>query len=86
MVNLWREAAMATAFTAGFFLGFGISQIYYAHGAEFHYNLTKRMQDEGKLVEFCSVNTTIKIPELDKKCALIYGKLNSSYGESVDKK
>ena len=57
-----------------------------AHAEDFIFNQTKRMQDEEKLLAFCISNTTIKIPDVDKFCAMSYGGLNTSYGESVDKK
>lgn len=82
LTKLWIIAAVSISLLWSLY----IVLPHFLFGAEFKFNLTKRMQDETKLLDFCISNTTIKIPDVEKFCALSYGGLNTSYGESVDKK
>jgi hypothetical protein len=58
----------------------------HAFGAEFKFNQTKEMEDEGRKLQFCIHNTKIKIPDVDEFCGIRYGGLNTTYGESVENK
>lgn len=80
-MNLWL-----VMMCIGFLLiGFGMGNFYCSivRGEDFNYNMTKQMQDEGRLLEFCIHNTTIKIPDLDKFCGLHYGGIDTVYGDKI---
>jgi len=55
----------------------------HAHGAEFKYNMTKRMQQETAVLPLCITNNTLGIGGLDKICNMIYGGVNTTYGDKL---
>jgi len=65
-----------SAFLLGVVTGLWIAN--YAHGEQFHFNMTKQLNDETRLLALC-IDSDIKIPN----CEILYGGVNSSYGEAL---
>jgi hypothetical protein len=63
----------------GVLIGFGVRGfVDMAFGEEFHFNMTKQLNDETRLLQIC-IETEIKIPN----CEILYGGVNTTYGEKI---
>jgi hypothetical protein len=75
----WSTGTLVAGIVMGFFVGAYIGfHLFKVSGEEFHFNMTKQLNDETRLLQIC-IETEIKIDN----CNLLYGGVNTTYGEAI---